>query len=137
MEKQLLREPENFPTREVLEKTLGGVYSVLDALEKELTGEEYALTFDWHYYKDAKSWLCKVACKKKTIFWLSVWEGFFRTSFFFLERHLEGIEALDLDANNFTIEKEFGKMIPFVFNINETKQIPDLLKMVKFKKGAK
>jgi hypothetical protein len=66
-----------------------------------------------------------------------VWDGFFKTSFFFLERHLEGILALELDENNYIMEKEWGKMIPFIFNINDKKQIQDVLKMVKYKKTMK
>ena len=137
METQLLREQEIFPSREVLKNTLGKVYGVLEELETRLTQDEFALTFDWHYYKDSKAWLCKVAHKKKTIFWLSVWEGFFKTSFFFLERHLEGIAALGIDENSFVMEKEWGKMTPLIFNINDKKQFPDLLKIIRYKKGAK
>ena len=137
MEKQLLREPEIFPSKEVLKNLLGDVYDVFEELETQLTQDEFALTFDWYYYKDSKAWLCKVAHKKKTVFWLSVWDGFFKTSFFFLGRHLEGITALQINENNFTMGKEWGKMIPLVFNICKHEQIEDLLKMVEFKKKAK
>ena len=137
MEIQLLREPEIFPSKEVLKNVLGDVYSVLEELETRLTQDEFGLTFDWKHYKDSKAWLCKVCHKKKTVFWLSVWEGFFKTSFFFLERHLEGIAALEIDNNNFKLEKEWGKMIPLIFNINDKKQFPDLLKIIMFKKAAK
>ena len=137
MEKQLLRDPEIFPSREVLKDILGEVYDVLEAFETQLIQNEIASAFDWTYYKDGKSWLCKVAHKKKTIFWLSVWEGYFKVSFFFLERHLEGIADLELDENNYKIEKALGKLIPFIFNINDKKQFPDLMKIIKFKKGAK
>jgi len=68
MEIQLLREQEIFPSKEVLKDALGKVYSVFEELETQLTKNEFALTFDWHYYKDSKAWLCKVAHKKKTIF---------------------------------------------------------------------
>ena len=137
MEKQLLREPEIFPSKEVLREILGEVYDVLDELETTLTHDEYALTFDWLYYKDAKSWLCKVSHKKKTVFWLSVWEGYFQTSFFFVERHLEGIADLAIKENSYTLEKEFGRMIPLVFKIKKQEQTDGLLKMVAFKKKAK
>jgi len=137
METQLLREQDIFPSEEVLENALGSSYAVFESLMETTTGADYGLTFEWRYYKDSKSWLCKVSHKKKTIFWLSVWEGFFKTSFFFLERHLEGIAALEIDENSFTMAKEWGKMIPFIFNIHDKKQLPDLLKMVEFKKGAR
>jgi hypothetical protein len=137
MEVQLLSEQEIFPSKELLKNVLGKVYEVLEDLEIQLSQEEFVMTFDWHYYKDSKGWLSKVCYKKKTIFWLSVWEGFFKASFFFLERHLEGIAALNIDENSFVIEKEWGKMIPLIFKINNQKQLSDLLKMIKFKKAAK
>ena len=137
METQLLREQEIFPSKEVLQNVLGNVYEVLEALETQLTQSEYPLTFEWNYYKDGKSWLCKVCHKKKTVFWLSIWDGFFKTGFFFLNRHLEGIAALEIDEKSFTIEKEWGKMIPLIFSINSKKQLPDLLKVIEFKKKAK
>jgi hypothetical protein len=137
MEKKLLQSPEIFPSKEILKQTLGNVYNVLEKFETLLTQEPFVLTFNWHYYTDSKAWLCKVAYKKKTVFWLSVWEGYFKTSFFFLERHLEGIAALQLDENCCKLEKEWGKMLPLIFNINHKKQFSDLLKVVEFKKKAK
>jgi hypothetical protein len=137
METMLLTNPAIFPSNEVLKDALGKAAGAFEELETQLTNAEFALSFNWHYYKDSKGWLCKVAHKKKTIFWLSVWNGFFKTSFFFLERHLEGIAALDTDENSFTMEKEWGKMIPLIFNIDNKKQLADLIKIVKFKKEAK
>ena len=137
METQLLREQEVFPSKEVLKSLLGKVFDVLEAFETRLTQDDFALTFDWHYYKDGKSWLCKVSHKKKTVFWLSIWDGFFKTSFFFLERHLEGIAALGIDDNSYKFEKEWGKMIPLLFCVSDKKQLPDLLTMVAFKKMSK
>jgi hypothetical protein len=136
MEKMLLTDPEIFPSKEVLQAALGNVYNVFEEFETLLTNE-LNLTFDWRYYKDSKGWLCKVSHKKKTVFWLSIWEGFFKTSFFFLERHLEGIAALEIDNERFVLEKEWGKMIPLIFNIKDKKQLPDVVKMARFKIQAK
>ena len=140
MEKQLLREQDIFPTKEVLKDLLGDVYDVLQALETQLAQDEFALTFDWHYYTDGKSWLCKVSHKKKTVFWLSIWEGFFKTTFFFLERHLEGIAALDISEqikDDFCRMKPVGKLLPMQINFDKREQLADMLKIVRFKKGAK
>ena len=137
METQLLRDKEIYPSRDVLQNALGKVYEVFEEFETLLTQSDIALTFNWHYYRDGNSWLCKVSYKKKTIFWLSVWDGFFKTSFFFLERHLQGIADLEINHKGFAVEKEWGKMIPFIFNVVDRKQFPDLLKIVDFKKKAK
>ena len=129
----LLRDSFIEPTEAVLEDMLEDVYVAFKKLQ-QLTPK---LSYDWHYYKDSKGWLCKVSYKKKTVFWLSVREGFFKVSFFFLERHLEWIGQLRIKKGGFVQEKEWGKMIPFIFDVSSEKQFPDLLKMVEFKKGAK
>jgi hypothetical protein len=139
MEKQLLREADIFPSKEVLKNILLDVYDVLEAFEAQLTKEE-ALSFDWHYYNDGKSWLCKVCHKKKTVFWLSIWEGCFKATFFFLERHLEDIAALDISEQikeDFCRTKSVGKLLPMLIRIDKTEQLPDLLKVIEFKKKAK
>jgi hypothetical protein len=140
MEVQLLREQEIYPSEEVLQSVLGKVYDVWTELEKQVTQGEFSLTLDWNYYRDGKSWLCKVCHKKRTIFWLSVWEGFFQTGFFFLERHLEGIAALDISEQikeDFCQKKPIGKLLPMAIKINKQEQLADMLKVAKFKKELK
>jgi len=140
MEVQLLKEQEIFPSREVLQDVLGKVYDVWAELETRVTQDELALTLDWNYYRDGKAWLCKVCHKKKTVFWLSVWEGFFKTGFYFTEKHLAGIADLDISEQikeDFCRMKPIGKLLPMVINIDQQEQLVDLLKIVKFKKEAK
>ena len=140
METQLLRDSGIFPSKEVLKGVLGDVYPVLETLEAQVTQGEFALTLEWRYYNDGKSWLGKVCHKKKTVFWLSVWDGFFKTSFFFTEKHLESIAALDISEQikkNFFSVKPIGKLLPMVININKQEQLTDLLKVIELKKKAK
>ena len=137
MEVQLLREQEIFPSEEVLKTTLGQVYGAWAALETQVTQGEFSLTLEWNYYRDGKSWLCKVCHKKKTVFWLSVWEGFFKTAFYFTEKHLEGIAKLDISEQikeDFCRMKPIGKLLPMIINIDRREQLTDLLKIVRFKK---
>jgi hypothetical protein len=139
-EVQLLREQEFFPSEEVLKNVLGQVYPVWAEFETQVTQGEFALTLEWNYYKDGKSWLCKVCYKKKTVFWLSVWEGHFRTTFFFTEKHLEGIAELNISEQikeDFCRAKPIGKLLPMMINIDKQSQLADVLKIVKFKKEWK
>jgi hypothetical protein len=69
-----------------------------------------------------------------------VWNGFFKTTFFFLERHLAGIAELDISEQikeDFCRMKPVGKLLPMLISINNQEQLADLLKIVKFKKEAK
>ncbi len=140
MEVQLLREQEIFPSEEVLKSVLGQVYDVWAELEMKVIQGEFSLTLNWNYYKDGKSWLCKVSNEKKTVFWLSVWEGYFQIGFYFTEKHLDGIAALDIDEKikeDFYKMKPVGKLLPMIFRISHKEQLIDILKVITFKKNLK
>lgn len=137
MSSQLLLKDENVYTDDVvLKEILGDVFPVYQELTKTLTGSDFSLDLSWNYYKDGKSWLCKVTKKKKTIFWLSVWEGFFKTGFYFTETTGAGIASLDIDLSYkeaFATAKPIGKLIPLVFDISRKEQLKDLLEVVRYK----
>ncbi len=137
----LLRDAGVFPSEQILRDALGKtVYSILKSFIATIADDEYNLTIEWRYYNDGKAWLGKVIYKKKTVLWLSIWEGFFKTSFYFIEKHLEAITALDISK---TVKEEFvkaktvGKLIPMIIDINRDEQLNDLLTIVRFKKSLK
>ena len=102
MDTQLLRNKELYPTEEVLQKVLMDSIQAYNQLVTTIA--ELQAEMIWRYYNDGKSWLCKVQHKNKTIFWLSVWDGYFKTTFYFTEKNCQGIELLDIDQ---TIRNEF------------------------------
>ena len=135
----LLRDPEIFPSDQVLKNALGDtVYSVLESFLGTITSE--GLTIEWRFYNDGKAWLGKVAHRKKTILWLSVWEGFFKVSSYFTEKHLEAIAALDISEtikDEFAKAKPVGRLIPMIIDVNNKEQLQDLLTVVRFKRSLK
>ena len=136
----LLRNADTFPSDKVLKDALGDVYIVLESFLGTITNGEWVLSFEWRYYNDGKAWLGKAQHKKKTVLWLSVWEGFFKVSFFFTEKHLEAIAALDISEaikTELASAKAVGRLIPMIFNINNASQLEELLTVVRFKKTLK
>jgi hypothetical protein len=140
METMVLKEPKVAPTKKVLENALGKTYEVYEELMDTITGKSYELIPEWHYYNDGKAWLCKVQYKKKTVFWLSVWDHYFKMAFYFTEKNSKGIFELDINENikkSFAEHKPFGKMLPLVLPINKKSQLKDALKIVEYKKRLK
>ncbi|MCU4166572.1 DUF3788 family protein [Carboxylicivirga caseinilyticus] len=87
----LLRDKDIEPTDAVLENALGKErFSIYQKLIKIFTNE-YSLEPQWRYYKDGNAWLCKIVYKKKTILWLSVWENYIKTGFYFTEKTRLGV----------------------------------------------
>jgi len=140
MDKPLLNDPAISPSPEVLQNVLGTSFPVYEKTMAAITGDPYGLVPEWRYYNDGKAWLCKVVFKKKTIFWLSVWDGFFKTGFYFVERHCPGIHELEIDESikqELRMAKPFGTLYPVGLVMHQEEQIPDLLKIIEYKKNLK
>lgn len=140
MEIQLLREEEILPEKEVIAKALQNAYEVFEEFTDIITNPDFQLTPEWNYYKDGKAWLCKITFKKKTVCWLSVWNSFFKTSFFFTDKNSSGV--IDLEINNaikddFKNAKAIGRLIPLVLTISKKEEIEDALKIIEYKKSLK
>ncbi len=135
----LLTDPNLLPDKKVLEKALGSSYKAYEELMNLISAPDYSLEPKWRYYNDGKAWFCKVIHKKKTVFWLSVWKGgFFKTGFYFTEKTGAGIESLDIDESikkNFKTHEPVGRLLPLVMEVTGKKQIPDLLKIISYKKN--
>lgn len=140
METIQLKDPDIAPSEEVLKNVLGESYPVYEKLMGILTGNEYGLEPVWNYYKDGKAWLCKVIYRKKTVFWLSVWEKYFKTAFYFTEKTAAGIRALEINEGikeDFSSMEPVGKLLPLVIHMKQEEQIHDLLMVVDYKKKLK
>jgi hypothetical protein len=140
MEKLQLREQQILPAEEVISKVLGDSYTTFAELNKIITSSEYNLLPEWNYYKDGNAWLCKVCFKNKTVFWLSVWDGYFKVAFYFTEKTMYGIADLDIDIKikeDFVNNKPIGRLLPLVIDVYRTDQINDVLLVINFKKSLK
>jgi hypothetical protein len=140
METPILRDPQIFPSAEVLKDALGNTYSVFEELVKITTATEFGLVPEWNYYNDGKAWLCKVRYKKKTIFWLSVWDQYFKTTFYFTIDTSAGVAGLDIRKSlkeNLNQSKPVGKLIPLTIDVRKKEQVKDLLKIIEYKKSLK
>jgi len=139
-EAMLLREKEIEPTDKVLENVLGKELFIIYKEIIKIFTNEFNLEPQWQFYKDGKAWLCKVVYKKKTILWLSIWENYIKTGFYFTEK--TGIGVLELDIDNkikevFEMAQPIGKLIPLIIDINQHNQIKDLKEVVSYKKRLK
>ena len=146
---QLLRDPDVKPTNERIAEGLGEAYAAYAKFVQELE-EHYAITLmDWRYYHDGKAWLSKGeykwttprgANKVKPIFWLSIWEGFFKTSFFFSTNLREELLSLPISRETKDIvanAKSMGKtmrFMPVVLDISNDKQLGDVYAIAEFRK---
>lgn len=140
MEKPALQQQDVFPTAEIIGGILGDTFPVYLQLMEAICKPNLNLQSEWNYYKDGKAWLCKITHKKKTVCWLSIWVGFFKTGFYFTEKTAQGVFELDISENlkeAFKQEKPVGHLLPLVIKVYSKDQLLDALKVAEYKKGLK
>ena len=138
METLALRDGDILPTQEVLEAGLGSSYPAFEELNALLISME--IRPEWNYYRDGKAWLCKMMFKKKNMGWLHVYDGFFRVSFFFMERHLSAIADLNISdyiKEDFYEMKPVGKLLPMSIVVGDKEKLEDVLTVLRFKRSLK
>jgi hypothetical protein len=140
MENMMMRDEHITPTADVLKKVLKDSYPAYERWMNTLTlsGQDYSPEIN--YYRDGKAWLCKGIYKKKTVFWLSYWDGFFKISFYFTEKSAGGLLDLDIAPHlkeDFRNYKPAGKFLPFSAMVNTEEQLNDLFKVAAYKKSLK
>lgn len=129
-----------FPSPEVLESALGKRYPVLAELLNTITGEEFGIALEWRFYNDGKAWLGKATKGKKTIFWLSVWDGYFQVGFHFTEKTRGGV--MDLNINDdikaaFAQAEPAGKLVSLSLKIDKKRQLSDMIEIIRYKMALK
>lgn len=140
MEIIALKDPMVYPADEVLKKTLGESYEAWNELMAYVADQANGLTPLWNFYRDGNAWLCKVQHKKKTVFWLSVWERHFKMTFYVAEKHADAVKNLDIAENirsEFKSGKSFGRLKAIVLQVTDREQLPDAFKIIDFKKTIK
>jgi hypothetical protein len=67
----------------------------------------------WNFYNDGKRWCHKRVFKKKTLFWLTVYEGSFTVTFYFGDKAETVILSSELSQqikDDFKTGKRYGKI---------------------------
>ena len=138
MENLLLLDPMVDPNNDILKEALGKRYKIYQKFIEKIY--EQKLILEWNYYKDQKSWLCKILQKKKNICWISIWNTGFKLTFYFTEATLEGVYELAINTEIKKAAKAMkpvGKLRPLILLIENNEILDDGLKILEYKMKLK
>ena len=148
MAEQLLRDADIEPTARIIADGLGASNTIYIEFIERLKEYDVSL-MDWRYYSDGKAWLSKGEYKwttkrgtnkVKPLFWLSIWEGFFKVSFFFSAIIQDELLHLAISEEAKSIIKNANPMgktmryLPIIFDVNNDNQLNDLFVLMTFRK---
>lgn len=86
MEQAILHDKDEYPTEEIIFSHIGKSKNLWQSFFDFIHSNYSEFSEEWRYYNDGKSWLMKVQKKSKTIFWLSLFQNTFRTTFYFTDK---------------------------------------------------
>jgi hypothetical protein len=97
MQEHVLINPDIFPDEKVIAKHLG---ATSHKLYQKVLGYTQDVIPDveqvWNYYRDGKSWLLRLMKKSKTFYWIAVYKGSFRVTFYLSSSSEKKIAACDI-----------------------------------------
>jgi hypothetical protein len=146
---QMLRNHDIEPSSDVIAKALGESNNAYIKFIKELTSHDIHL--EWHYYNDGKAWLAKGLFKwkgvrggqnEKTVFWLSIWDGFFKVTIYLPEKVHTDVLSLPFDneiKQMIEASQQMGKLkyFPIVFDVWSDEMFDSIFLLADFRKSVK
>ena len=140
MEKPILCDPDEYPTDDVLRRHLGRTIASWRAFMAFIGEHKPALSGEWRYYQDGKSWLYKATHKKLTLCWATVFRGKFKTTCYFPDRAESAITGSKLPKryiDQYLTGHRYGKTRAITVEIRKladleaTRQIIEIRLLVK------
>lgn len=98
MEKPLLSDKEQYPAEDIIFSNIGKHRTLWVSFFDYIHAEHPDYTEEWRYYNDGKRWLMKVQKKNRTVFWLSLVDETFRTTFYFSAKGEQSIMESSISA---------------------------------------
>ncbi len=146
---QLLRNPDIEPSSDVIAKALGEANDAYVKFIKELASHDIHL--EWRYYNDGKAWLAKGLYKwigvrggqnETTVFWLSIWDSFFKVTIYVPEKDRADVLSLPLDNEvklMISGSQQMGKLkyFPIVFDLCSDEMFETIFLLADFRKSIK
>ena len=148
-EVQLLRDPGIEPTDDVIFDALGLANTAYVKFMEEIKNHD--IQVGWRYYNDGMAWLGKGlykwigargGLKEITVFWVSIWDGFFKATIYIPEKARADVLSLALADETKKIigdAKQMGKLkfFPLVFDLRSDELYDDIYALVDFRKTLK
>jgi len=119
----ILSDPDIAPTNEIILSYLGKAGPAFISLFEYNHTAHPDVEDIWKFYNDGKRWLFHAARKKKTLFWLSIDEEFFRVTFYYPKSAARCIaESRIPEELKMQYKKTAGKTFRGITHIVKTKK---------------
>jgi hypothetical protein len=140
IETPMLSDKEIIPDDDYIFSLIGARKVLWQNIMNHVKGNYMNAAGEWNYYNDGKRWLFKMILKKKTIFWIGLFDDTFRVTFWFGDKAGPVINDSSLPENiksEFMSAKKYGAIRAVSVIMNDSNDVDNVLKLIAIKNQMK
>lgn len=124
------------PNDQMLSGVLGGTSQILEEIKKHLKSVYGELIHEWRFYGKNYGWQLKTLRKKRNLFFIIPYDGYFTQGFVFGDKTVSAIEASDLPNDikeTLRNAKKYAEGRGFSIDVRSSEKIEIIKKLIEIK----
>jgi len=126
------------PTEARIKEILKDKYMIMEAIRKFIQESIGETTEEWKYYGVKNGWVLKTFLKKRNLFFIGIYDGYFRIAFVFGEKAVQSVLESDISEElkkTLTEARKYAEGRGLWLEIYDSKHLEDIQKLIKIKVG--
>lgn len=135
-EEKVFLTKETMPDEEMINETLGSNYAHLQAIRQFIAEEIGDTSEEWKYYGKKLGWTLKKFYRKRNLFFIGMYKGYFKIAFVFGERAAKNVFDSGIAAE---LKKEFSEARKYAegrgisINVENDIYLDDIKELIRIK----
>jgi len=124
------------PTEKRMVEVLGATYEYLEGLRNFLRKEIGETVEEWKYYGVKNGWILKTFLKKRNMFFIGIYEGYFRITFVFGDRAVQSVmesEVTEDTKRSLQEARKYAEGRGISFEVGDDSHLSDIEHLIKIK----
>ncbi len=127
---------ETMPDEEMVNQALGSNYAHLQAIRRFIAEEIGDTTEEWKFYGRKLGWTLKKFYKKRNLFFIGIYKGYFKIAFVFGERAAQNVLDSNIAAS---LKKELSEARKYAegrgisINVENENYLDDIKELIRIK----
>ena len=135
-EEKVFFEKETMPDEEMINEAIGSNYTHLQAIRQVIAEEIGDTNEEWKFYGKKLGWTLKKFYKKRNLFFIGIYKGYFKISFVFGERAAQNVYDSGISS---ALKKELSEARQYAegrgisINVDNDGYLDDIKELVRIK----
>lgn len=136
MSEKVFTAKEEMPTDKMVSEKLSAVYSQLESIRTHLLETLGETREEWKYYGKKLGWTLKTFYKKRNLFFIGIYEGYFQITFIFGEKAFKVIMDSEVSAelkSELKAARKYAEGRGLTMKVAGPAYLEDIKKLIKIK----